>query len=135
MPAFQIYYQNLSTAPKVIIKATTREVRIPSMTYSGTQTGGGFAPDYFRYTSATVSGGTAQAPIAFRDGSTSTAVVNVGGTVSGTSTFIGSGLDLTSFNFTIARGNALVMNVPAAVTAHSLILLFAFEELPIQWAV
>lgn len=133
MPAFQIVYSNVSTAPQVIIKATTRAIRIASYNYAGTNASGAIVPTFFRYASATVSGGAAQTPIPYRDGSTPTAVVNMGGTVSGTSTTIGFGLDVT-FNFTIARNNALVITPPGGST-NSLQFRVTFEELPIQWAV
>lgn len=147
MTAYYVPTYSVNGGLTVVVKANANAVRIVFWDYtasiSGFSSGGGGT--YTEYAPATVSGGTALTPIAYRDGAPpATATVKVGATTTGTVVTprgYGWGVDPKSnnpgggnpgFSFTIAPGNAFEGIPLAGYTINSTTLTFIFEELRLQ---
>lgn len=144
MTAYVLYYNNLSGAPAVSIKANTYALRIATLEcavtanlstsfFSGTIT-------YTRYSPTTQTGGTTLIPTPYRDGApAASATIKSGATLSGgTSATFNSdiGTAVLPFDLTIAPGHAFVATpgLPSGGgTLDSVLLLVHFEELRLAW--
>ena len=106
-----------SSSPEVAVKATTKWIRIVNFNGVYNSSGINLGADYYRVSSATLTGGTTYTPVPFRDTAPApTASIKSGSTVSGTQTlFQSSALVLSKdFDFLIAPGDAVRMVKAAA---------------------
>jgi len=141
MTSYQVITQNTSGGMLFTIKANTHAVRIAFLDYSAIASGtfSNVGGTWTRYTSASISGGSAVVPALFRDGGPpASATVNRDGTVSGSSSApfqANSDLIRTDFQFTLNPGDALgIVPTPGSTIASTAVIL-TFEELGLALSV